>query len=156
MRWPTYVYLVHIVGGGALAVPGDRAKSNEGLCVLPKTKEGLRSFLGSISCCRRFIPNVASYISVLTLATSLVIYARVERSFFYLCNALYLTLETLLHYIQMHHYLVLVEFHSGNELPLAYYARQLQGAEKNYAATELEVLAVVASIEHFAHYLSVS
>ena len=36
---------------------------------------------------------------------------------------------------------------------MAYYARQLRGAEKNYAATELDALAVVASIEHFAHYL---
>ncbi len=31
--------------------------------------------------------------------------------------------------------------------------RQLRGAEKRYSATELEALAVVASIQHFAHFL---
>ena len=36
---------------------------------------------------------------------------------------------------------------------MAFFARQLQGAESRYSATELEALAVIASIEHFSHYL---
>ena len=43
--------------------------------------------------------------------------------------------------------------HAGNELPVGFYARQIHGAEKSYSATELEVLAVISSIAHFAHYL---
>ena len=37
---------------------------------------------------------------------------------------------------------------------MAYYSRQLQGAEANYAATELECLAVVAAVRHFETYLA--
>ena len=36
------------------------------------------------------------------------------------------------------------------ELPVAYFARQLRKAEKSYSATELEVLAVVESIKQFS------
>ena len=41
------------------------------------------------------------------------------------------------------------------EFPVAYYFRQLQGAEANYPATELECLAVVAAVRHFETYLAV-
>ena len=40
------------------------------------------------------------------------------------------------------------------EFPVAYYSRQLQGAEANYPATELECLAVVAAVRHFETYLA--
>ena len=33
------------------------------------------------------------------------------------------------------------------------HARQLRGAELNYSATKLEALAVITTVEHFAHYL---
>ena len=36
---------------------------------------------------------------------------------------------------------------------MGYHARQLRGAELNYSATELEALAVISTVEHFAHYL---
>jgi len=35
----------------------------------------------------------------------------------------------------------------------AFFSRQLRGAEQRYSATELEALAVVASVSHFAYYL---
>jgi len=35
----------------------------------------------------------------------------------------------------------------------AFFSRQLRGAEKRYSATELEALALVATVEHFAYYL---
>ena len=38
------------------------------------------------------------------------------------------------------------------ELPVAFYSRQLQGAERNYSITELETLAIVASLKHFEYY----
>ena len=37
--------------------------------------------------------------------------------------------------------------------PVAFYSRQLWGPEQCYTATELEALAVVSMIKHFAHYL---
>ena len=40
------------------------------------------------------------------------------------------------------------------EMPVAYYSRQLRSSEKNYSSTELECLAVVAAIKHFECYLA--
>ena len=38
-------------------------------------------------------------------------------------------------------------------LPTAFYSRQLRGPERRFSATEIEALATVTSIKHFAHYL---
>ena len=37
--------------------------------------------------------------------------------------------------------------------PSAYFSRQLQGAESRYSATELEALALVETVRHFAYHL---
>ena len=39
------------------------------------------------------------------------------------------------------------------ELPVAFYSRQLQNAEKRYTITELETLAIVAALKHFQFYV---
>ena len=41
----------------------------------------------------------------------------------------------------------------GEERPAAYFSRQLQGAQKNYSATELEGLAIFKAVHFFAHFL---
>ena len=41
----------------------------------------------------------------------------------------------------------------GKTLPVAFFSKQLKGAERRYSATELEALAVFRSINFFAHYL---
>ena len=41
----------------------------------------------------------------------------------------------------------------GKEIPVAFRSRQLNKAEKNYSATELELLAVVDAVTHFLYYL---
>ena len=42
---------------------------------------------------------------------------------------------------------------NGQEKPVAYFSRQLQGAQKHYSATELEGLAVFKAIHFFSHFL---
>ena len=42
---------------------------------------------------------------------------------------------------------------NGAELPVVFFSRQLRGAERNYAALELECLAVVEALRHFQVYL---
>ena len=39
------------------------------------------------------------------------------------------------------------------ELPVAFYSRQLQGAEKNHSIMELETLAIISSLKHFEFYI---
>ena len=41
----------------------------------------------------------------------------------------------------------------SKELPVAFYSRQLQGAESNYSITELETLAIIAAVDHFQFYI---
>ena len=41
----------------------------------------------------------------------------------------------------------------GDWLPSAYYSRQLRGPEHRYSATELEALALVEMVKHFAYHL---
>ncbi len=41
----------------------------------------------------------------------------------------------------------------GVELPVAFFGRQLNGAENHYSVTELETLAIVVSVKHFEYYL---
>ncbi len=40
-----------------------------------------------------------------------------------------------------------------DEFPVAFFSRQLRGAERNYSVTELETLAIVAAVLHFDFYL---
>ena len=48
---------------------------------------------------------------------------------------------------------VLSVIRQDEELPVAYYSRQLHGAENHYSASELECLAVVKVVKHFEVYL---
>ncbi len=41
----------------------------------------------------------------------------------------------------------------GVELPVAFFGRQLNGAENHYSVTKLETLAIVVSVKHFEYYL---
>ena len=41
----------------------------------------------------------------------------------------------------------------GEERPVAFFSRGLNRAERNYSVTELECLAVVATVKHFSFYL---
>ena len=41
----------------------------------------------------------------------------------------------------------------GEELPVGYFSRQLQGAQRHYSATELEGLAVFQAVNFYDHFL---
>ena len=48
---------------------------------------------------------------------------------------------------------VLQVWRDGKWEAAAFYSRQLRGAEQRYSVTELEALALVCTIDHFAYYL---
>jgi hypothetical protein len=50
---------------------------------------------------------------------------------------------------------VLSQVQNGVERPISYASRQLNKAEQNYSASELEMLAIIWSLNHFRRYLYV-
>ena len=162
-------YLGHLIGGGEMAVPEHRATAMAEF-VQPKTKKQLRAFLGSASYYRRFVHNFASYSSKLSPNTSkfspsVVIWTGEMLEAFHklrvsLVNVCVLTVPSLEDCFVLHTDAsgagvgaTLYVVRDGEEKLVAFFSRQLQGAQSRYSATELEALAVFKSIHFFAHYL---
>ncbi len=136
----------------------------------PTTKRDLRAFLGSVGYYRRFIPKFTDYSALLTPATLAKALGNVRWSqemlgaFHHLrkslCNYCVLTVPCLSDVFQLHTDAsgigigsVLNVVRDGAQYSVAFYSRQLKGAKHRYSAIELEALAVVESIKHFAHFL---
>ena len=162
-------YLGHIVGGGELAVPGHRAAAMANY-LQPRTKKELRSFLGAASYYRQFIQGYARLSSELSPMTAksapsvvcwtaegLEAFARLKVSLVDVCV---LTVPSHEEDFVLHTDAsgkgigaTLNVLRDGKKLPVAYFSKQLQGAQHNYSATELEGLALFKSVNYFAHYL---
>ena len=164
------VYLGHRIGHGRIAVPEDRATAIAEF-IKPTTKKGVRAFLGTTGYYRKFIPDFGKVAKPLTMLTRKTEPDQVhwtlegEQAFIklrkLLCHACALTIPTLSDSFRLHTDAsgaglgaVLSVIRKGEEHPVAYFSRQPQGAEINYASTELECLAVVAAIRHFEVYLA--
>jgi len=48
---------------------------------------------------------------------------------------------------------VLSQIVHGQERPIAFFSRVMSSSQQNYCATRRELLAVIASLQHFRHYL---
>ena len=162
-------YLGHVIGGGVLAVPAHRAAAMADY-IQPVTKKQLRSFLGAAGYYRQFVEGYASMSSILTPMTAksapsvicwtvegLEAFTRIKVS---LVNVCCLTIPTQEDVFTLHcdasgagiGATLNVE-RGGKKMPVAFYSKQLQGAQHHYSATELEGLAVFKSIHYFTHYL---
>ena len=156
------LYLCHLVGSGHLEVPEARAKAMQDY-ILPKTKKGLRRFLGTISYYRKFIPNMADYTAKLTPAMAKAAPSQIQckedksDAFYHLRSVLVnvcvknvpapgdeFVLQTDASLLGVGSVLNIVRIQE--ELLVAYFARQLRKVEKSYSATELEERAVVESV----------
>jgi len=163
------IYLGHRIGAGSLSVPEHRVSALRDFA-RPRTKKQLRSFLGSMSYYRRFIPNFADCSSLLTPATSLRAPLRVvwtEEMTTSFCKLISLLCDCCVLFIPApDDVFTLYTDASGmgiggclhisrdsNELPVGFFSRQLKPAEKNYSVSELESLAIVASLKHFEFFL---
>ena len=162
-------YLGHVIGGGVLAVPAHRAAAMAEY-ILPKTKRQLRSFLGAASYYRKFVKGFANMSSLLSPATSkpapsVVQWTEEQLEAFNnikvcLVNVCVLTIPSQEDVFVIHTDAsgagigaTLNVLRGGEELPAAFFSRQLQGAQKRYSATELEGLAIFKSVHFFAHFL---
>ena len=162
-------YLGHIIGGGELAVPAHRAAAMAEY-KQPHTKRQLRSFLGAASYYRQFVPGYAKLSSVLSPLTtksapSVVCWTAEGLEAFTglrvsLVDVCVLTVPTQQDTFVLHTDAsgrgigaTLNVVRDGKKLPVAYYSKQLQGAQHHYSATELEGLAMFRAINYFSHYL---
>ena len=162
-------YLGHVIGGGELAVPAHRAAAMADF-IQPVTKKQLRSFLGAAGYYRQFVEGYARMSAVLTPLTAKsapsVVCWTVEglEAFTWikvsLVNVCTLTIPTQQDTFSLHcdasgagiGATLNVE-RGGKKMPVAFFSRQLQGAQHHYSATELEGLAVFKAIHYFSHYL---
>ena len=162
-------YLGHNIGSGKIVVPEHRITALAEY-KRPTTKKTLRSFLGCMSYYRKFIANYSDMSALLTPSTSVSApkvvvwtvdmdkaFSRLKVS---LCNHVSLTIPSVTDTFTLHTdasgFGIGACLHiqrDHEELPVAFFSRQLQDAERRYSITELETLAIVASIKHFQFYI---
>ena len=162
-------YLGHNIGSGQMVVPEHRITALAEY-KRPVTKKTLRSFLGCMSYYHKFISQYADMSALLTPSTSVSApkvvawtvdmdraFSRLKVS---LCNNVSLIIPSVADFFTLHTDAsgfgigaCLHVIRDQQELPVAFYSRQLQNAEKRYSITELETLAIVASIKHFQFYI---
>ena len=148
------LYLGHVVGCGTLAVPSMRVTKMQQF-QRPVTRRQMRSFLGTVGYYLQFVRDFSLHSSLLSPATSKVAPDRVvwteemDEAFqilrYVLCDVCVLhvpvlndifVLETDASLSGVGAALYVDQYNTL--LPVAFYSRQLRGAEKNYSATELE------------------
>lgn len=162
-------YLGLLVGGGQLQVPEARVEALKNY-IQPVKKKDLKAFLGLVSYYRQFIPNLADSTALLSPAVSskapdtvqwtpsrLEAFHVIRKS---LCSHVILTVPTVSDQFQLHTDAsgvgvgaVLYVIRHGVCCPVAFFSRQLRGAETRYSSTEKEALAVVTAVDHFQQYL---
>ena len=162
-------YLGHSIGKGKVTVLEARVEAIQGY-KKSKSQKNLRAFLGVVGYYRKFIAYFAKTSRVLTPSTSprvpkIVKWTlQMEDAFTFLksmsCKHIILTVPHVLYQFQVqtdarHQGLgtVLNVIRDGVELSVCFLSRQLQRAEKNYSATEIEALGVTKAVEYWAHHL---
>ncbi len=163
-------FLGHRIGHGRLSVPADRITALTNY-KRPVSKKQLRAFLGYINFYRRFVPGIYEMTSILTPTTSKDLPTTVKwttcmvEAFDMLCKRLCKNIELCIPTTDDKLVLetdasttgvgAVLQVDRGEQgmLPVAFYSAQLRGAECNYAAQELEALALVKAIKHFSFYL---
>ena len=162
-------FLGHFIGKGQMSIPAHRCTALA-TYTRPKTKKGLRAFLGSVGFYRRYLDKLAHWTSVLTPKTSrqappIVEWTGEDEVAFrnicmFFCSHLTLCVPVLGDTISIVSDAsgrgiggVLQVQREGEWCPAAYFSRQLRGAEHRYSATELEALALTETIRHFSYHL---
>lgn len=160
-------FLGHVISGDGVATDPDKVRAVQ-QWPTPKDVGELRSFLGLASYYRRFVQgfaDVAAPLHQLTAKGAVFEWSeRAERAFQLLRRAL--CQAPVLAFPQPGDQFVvdtdasnwgvgavLSQVQGGTERVIAYYSRALSKPERNYCVTRRELLAVVAGLRHFRHYL---
>ena len=162
-------FLGHVVGQGKVC-PADLKVQAVKDFPMPRTKKGVRQFLGLTGYYRRFIPQFAEHSYHLTEATKkaaperIVVSDVMYEEFTYLksvlCNVPTLTLPVPADFFVLQTDAsgvglgaVLSVVREEVEYPVAFFSKKLLPRERKYCASELEALAVVVAVGHFEAYL---
>ena len=167
---PTIDFLGHTVGRGHLRPQAAKTLAVEQFRV-PKRKKDLRAFLGLSGYYRKFIPDygsTAATLNTLLKKTSPDILPWKEKhqqAFEKIKTQLtsdnvlvapdytkQFRLHTDASYVGLGAVLTQPD-NSNQDRPVAYFSRRLLEREKNYSATEIELLSVVEAVKHFSFYL---
>jgi len=165
----TIEFLGHQVGNGQMALTQHKIQALSSY-TRPTTKRGLRAFLGAISFYRRYVKRLATQTAILTPLTAKTAPSKLEwteegeRDFVCIlkmicgCCSLCIPLpsDTFLIVSDAPGLGVggVLQVWRGEQWEAAaFFSHQLRGAERRYSATELEALALVATVQHFAYYL---
>ena len=170
-RWggTSIEFLGHQVGAGKMSMPQHRVQALSSY-TRPTTKKGLRAFLGSVGFYRRYVSKLADQTAILTPLTAKQAPQRVDwteegmSAFDTICHVLSMSCSLCIPLPSDTFSIVtdasgrgiggVIQVKRDEEWEAAaFYSRQLQGAEQRYSATELEALAVVATVDHFNYYL---
>lgn len=132
---------------------------------LPKSIKEIRAFLGLIGYYRRFILNFAKIVypftKCLKKGTKIDITNPDYLSAFQKCKEL-LTNAPILAYPDFQKSFVITTDASNiavgsvlsqNSIPIAFYSRTLNSAERNYSTIERELLSIVEAVKHFRPYI---
>ena len=161
------VYLGHIITQEGVK-PDPRKVEAVKNFPIPKGKKNIKQFLGLVGYYRRFIPDFAKISKPLTLILKDNVgfrWSTVEQEAFEILRDKICS-EPLLQYPDFTKPFILTTDASkyslrgvlsqgkiGQDLPIAYASRTLQGAEINYSTIEKELLAIVFCVHHFRPYL---
>ncbi len=165
----TLEFLGHQLGGGTISVLEARVEAIRNH-PLPRTRKQLRGFLGLVGFYRRFIPGLHQWSSVLTPHTSTAKSGVVSwtslmlDAFHALCTKLSVSVRLCVPCVSDVFVLesdasstgvgaVLSVVRNNEKLPVAFFSKQLRGAQANYSAQELEGLGIYEAIRHFAYFL---
>ena len=162
-------FLGHVVGKGKVSPADLKVKAVEDF-QMPRTKKGVRQFLGLTGYYRRFIPNFAEHSFHLTEATrkaapDRVVYSDALYDEFMYMKSVLCSLPTLTLPVPADSFIlqtdasgvglgaVLSVVRQDVELPVAFFSKKLLPRERRYSASKLEGLAVVVAVQHFQPYL---
>ncbi len=165
----TLEFLGHQIGGGVVSVPAARVRAIRDH-PRPKTRRQLRAFLGLVGYYRKFVAGFHRWSSILTPHTSTATAGELGwtepmlEAFHRLCNelcnhvCLYVPCVDDVFMLECDASstgigAVLSVVRDGEQLPVAFFSRQLHGAQARYSAQELEGLAVFEAVRHFAYFL---
>ena len=167
--YPKIKYLGVMLGKNTIE-PLEEKVNAVNLMPLPQNKKELRSFLGTISFYRKFIPNCSDIASPLNSmlrkhSSNKLVWGDLQISCFNTLKSklvdgpiLCLPNHSLPFYLRTDASdngvgAVILQEHNGTKMPVAYASRKLLDRESNYSTIEKECLAIVWAVEKFKNYI---